>query len=132
MPLDGESVAVVASVSGEIINLKSDQADLVKRCSQFATLDAHAEKIGQARELEPAQIKELREQLCALVSLGVLFSDDCLRAVYSGIADGGLATVRSREFSAEQHPDSEASVSARITTLGVPTRNRPEALIGAY
>ena len=128
LPLDGEWVAVMASISGEIITLKSEQADLVKRCSQFATLDEHAEKIGQARELEPAQIREVRGQLYHLVSLGLLFSDDCLRAVSSGIADGGLAAVRSREFSAEQHQNSDASVCARITTLGVPTRNRPEAL----
>ena len=41
LPLDGGSVAVLAAISGELVTITNLEVDLVKRCSQFATLDAH-------------------------------------------------------------------------------------------
>ena len=109
-----------------------------------------AEKLGQASALDALQMRELREQLGRLVTLGLLFSDDCFRTGSPGIADSAPSgthsqashgdnrridivhsehgLVRLTGLSTVESGYSHSSSDGRITTLGVPTRDRPEAL----
>jgi hypothetical protein len=80
---------------------------LLQGCRTFATLDEHAFRLCQELNLGPDQVPAVRAQLAALAGADLLVSARSL--VGAG-------------------PSLDAQAPPRIAVLGVPTRNRPDAL----
>ena len=86
---------------------------LLQSCNSFASLDEHAERFARAGGLAPEALASVKQQLSELAQGGLMVSKETL-------------IKRCLESAAQEEP--ERSEPALITSLGIPTRNRPEAL----
>jgi hypothetical protein len=84
-------------------------ARLLQGCRSFATLDEHATRLCQELHLPLGQRPQVRDELCALAEAGLLISAASL-----------LAACARRPGEPETPPP--------VASLGIPTRNRVEAL----
>lgn len=109
IPLSDQSNLLSQERNRTGVVLDSMEADLLTACGSFRTLQEHAGEICRAGNLEASLFAPILYQLAQLARSGLLVSRSSL-----------VERIRSAASKAEPTPP--------LTTLGIVTRNRPEAL----
>ncbi|MET0621839.1 MAG: hypothetical protein ABW250_02555 [Pyrinomonadaceae bacterium] len=109
VPVGARAQLVYSRLDGASHMLPNHLAQILEQCAKFRTLGEHARHLSADPGLKMGVGTPPEEQLRRLVGLGLLVPEDELASVAEGASAG-------REE------------SARVSTLGVVTRDRPESL----